>query len=274
MYTGRDWIAELGIYEYRNRMYLPELGRFLQVDPIGFEAGDMNLFRYCGDDPVDRTDPLGLDWAVIDSETESWALRASAQDRAARKSEGRSLYRTVINMGRHSEFGTTVYRDNGKVGMSSPYTDRDWSTVRPRNYPGKTSLLYDHTHNHNRDSRVTKSHLSVPDIRVANNFGVPVQVTTPNGDVDRVRPSTAATRDGRWSEGATIERQDRNTKKFETLKGANTNVPRYGPVGEGMADISKQHRSAPSARDIDFAHQSTGVPSLGQESVNFAPGRP
>ena len=34
MFTGREWIAELGIYDYRNRMYLPELGRFLQVDPI------------------------------------------------------------------------------------------------------------------------------------------------------------------------------------------------------------------------------------------------
>lgn len=30
----------------------------------------------------------------------------------------------------------------------------------------------------------------------------------------------------------------------------------------------------PSARDIDMAHQALGVPSLGAESVNFAPGKP
>src|SRR5205814_10085963 len=60
MYTGREWIAELGIYDYRHRMYHPGLGRFLQSDPTGFDAGDMNLFRYCGDDPVDRSDPTGL----------------------------------------------------------------------------------------------------------------------------------------------------------------------------------------------------------------------
>jgi hypothetical protein len=41
-------------------MYQPELGRFLQTDPIGFDAGDMNPFRYCGDDPVDGSDPTGL----------------------------------------------------------------------------------------------------------------------------------------------------------------------------------------------------------------------
>jgi uncharacterized protein RhaS with RHS repeats len=38
----------------------PELGRFLQSDPIGFKGDASNLYRYCGNDPVDRTDPMGL----------------------------------------------------------------------------------------------------------------------------------------------------------------------------------------------------------------------
>ena len=65
MFQGREWIPELGIYDYRHRMYQPQLGRFLQTDPTGFDAGDMNLFRYCGDDPVDRSDPTGLEYQVI-----------------------------------------------------------------------------------------------------------------------------------------------------------------------------------------------------------------
>lgn len=60
MFTGREWIPELGLYDYRNRFYHPLLGRFLQADSKGFDAGDMNLFRYCGDDPMDREDPMGL----------------------------------------------------------------------------------------------------------------------------------------------------------------------------------------------------------------------
>jgi RHS repeat-associated protein len=59
MFTGREYLTEIGIYDYRHRFYQPELGRFLQSDPKGFDAGDMNLFRYCADDPVNRTDPDG-----------------------------------------------------------------------------------------------------------------------------------------------------------------------------------------------------------------------
>jgi RHS repeat-associated protein len=84
MFQGREYLNELGIYDYRHRYYQPDLGRFLQTDPMGlqtegakltpeqkalygagapeaFGSSEMNLFRYCGDDPVDRIDPLGLD---------------------------------------------------------------------------------------------------------------------------------------------------------------------------------------------------------------------
>jgi RHS repeat-associated protein len=62
MFQGREYFYELGIYDYRNRFYHPSIGLFLQTDPKGFDAGDMNLFRYCGDDPVDKSDPMGLDF--------------------------------------------------------------------------------------------------------------------------------------------------------------------------------------------------------------------
>lgn len=60
LFQGREYISQLGIYDYRNRFYLPATGRFLQTDSKGFDAGDMNLFRYCGDDSVDGADPTGL----------------------------------------------------------------------------------------------------------------------------------------------------------------------------------------------------------------------
>ena len=60
LFTGREYAAKFGIYEYRARAYHPGLGRFMSEDPIGFAAGDYNLYRYCGNDPIDRVDPDGL----------------------------------------------------------------------------------------------------------------------------------------------------------------------------------------------------------------------
>jgi len=60
LFTGREWLSDLKLYDYRNRMYQPELGRFMQPDPNDFAAGDYNLYRYCHNDPVNRTDPTGL----------------------------------------------------------------------------------------------------------------------------------------------------------------------------------------------------------------------
>lgn len=63
LFTGREWLSELKLYDYRARLYNPELGRFMQPDPKEFAAGDYNLYRYCHNDPVNRTDPTGLrDW--------------------------------------------------------------------------------------------------------------------------------------------------------------------------------------------------------------------
>jgi RHS repeat-associated protein len=61
LFTGREWLAELRIYDYRARQYQPELGRFLQPDPQEFAGGDYNLYRYCHNDPVNKSDPSGLE---------------------------------------------------------------------------------------------------------------------------------------------------------------------------------------------------------------------
>jgi RHS repeat-associated protein len=62
LFTGREWFARLGLYDYRNRTYSPRLGRFVQADPIGFVADDVNLYRYCNNSPITFIDPSGKAW--------------------------------------------------------------------------------------------------------------------------------------------------------------------------------------------------------------------
>jgi RHS repeat-associated protein len=59
-YTGQSFDAAVGMYDYGYRWYDASVGRFASEDPSGFKAGDMNLYRYVGNNPWNATDPTGL----------------------------------------------------------------------------------------------------------------------------------------------------------------------------------------------------------------------
>ncbi len=58
---GQYHDRETGLYYNRFRYYAPDLGRYLSRDPVGLLEGP-NLYAYVGNNPINRSDPLGLWW--------------------------------------------------------------------------------------------------------------------------------------------------------------------------------------------------------------------
>lgn len=76
-YAGYVLNAEREDYSVRFRVYSPELGRWMQRDPIGYWGGG-NLYQYTLSSPANFTDPLGL---CTDAQQKRACLIKKAADR-------------------------------------------------------------------------------------------------------------------------------------------------------------------------------------------------
>ncbi|ESQ83275.1 hypothetical protein AEAC466_13570 [Asticcacaulis sp. AC466] len=88
-YTGQIMIPEAKLYDYKARVYDPIAGRFLQTDPVG-SKDDLDLYAYVHGDPINHTDPTGLDchwWGGCDTKDES-AVQADTQYGSQSRSNG------------------------------------------------------------------------------------------------------------------------------------------------------------------------------------------
>jgi RHS repeat-associated protein len=64
-FTGHEMLDEIGLIHMNGRLYDPEIGRFLQADPIIQEplnGQNYNRYGYVQNNPLSYTDPTGFSW--------------------------------------------------------------------------------------------------------------------------------------------------------------------------------------------------------------------
>ena len=79
------------------RYYDPVGGRFISEDRTGMAGGDANLFRYCGNDPVNKKDPGGAEPAGINHAYPLYLGGAPSQE-----------YMIYLNETRHTAFHDSI----------------------------------------------------------------------------------------------------------------------------------------------------------------------
>jgi len=57
-FQSKYFDTESGMYYYYNRYYKPDLGRFLNEDPISLNGG-LNLYEFVGNNSINFIDPYG-----------------------------------------------------------------------------------------------------------------------------------------------------------------------------------------------------------------------
>jgi RHS repeat-associated protein len=72
-FSTKYYDQQTGLNYYGYRFYSPALGRWINRDPLG-EEGGVNLYGFVGNNPVNKTDPLGLKWS------QSWGMNFSYDD--------------------------------------------------------------------------------------------------------------------------------------------------------------------------------------------------
>lgn len=139
-YSGKERDA-CGLYYYGFRYYAPWLGRWVSPDPAGAING-LNLYAFCGNNPVARVDPDGRMWQQYDDVFLNWFVSVEPG------------WRTELGLARIAtptteEDESMDYQDSPTSLQSNDSTDGD----SPRT-PGSPAVLPPPTENQNNVLRI------------------------------------------------------------------------------------------------------------------------
>ena len=137
-YRGYVYDTETGLYYLQSRYYNPGWGRFINADNRLSTGGDLtglNLFAYCGNNPVNMSDPDG-NWPKWIETAANWVNNKIIQP--VKRVFSSLKQRNIVNSSSHN---TNRRPYTGEPGSTYTAPNGDWRRYGP---DGKPEQDYDH----------------------------------------------------------------------------------------------------------------------------------
>jgi len=147
LFQGLEFTDVTGLAHARNRDYSASLGRFITLDPIGFQAGDNNLYRFVANGPTGKWDPSGLTFGTDRYDTScnpqqrgepkkpfvSWTTsdeEAAWRSEWAYQTEGNRTSLAVEHEFKHGFSATLTKAPSGTYYLAFRGTEPSWADIK------------------------------------------------------------------------------------------------------------------------------------------------
>ena len=100
-YRGYYYDTEIGLYYLQTRYYDPTTGRFVTIDGIAYadpeSINGLNLYAYCGNNPVMNVDPTGhFFWFILAAAVIAGVLIGGVSGGISAAQNGQSIWKGVL----------------------------------------------------------------------------------------------------------------------------------------------------------------------------------
>ncbi|MDR2408008.1 MAG: RHS repeat-associated core domain-containing protein, partial [Bacteroidales bacterium] len=107
-FSGKEkqTVRDLGFLDFGARMLETEIGRWFVIDPLAEKYYSVSPYVYCGNNPVNRIDPNGMEW--LNKRDEEYAKQLIEEMRKRIEAEQKSIDELNVTIAKNKEEGKDV----------------------------------------------------------------------------------------------------------------------------------------------------------------------